>query len=127
MLGAVRNDLVEFVTVRPEGSTFATLERRVVVTGPPALVELSYTGDTGVLDGLIPLLKDRDRAWAAEVMLAAMTGHEAKLVDSFARDPDAWWEAMGTTAFDRWSAWLDERKERLSWDAQSHVFVEKEE
>ena len=123
MLSAVQNDRIEFATMRPPGSTFATLERRVVVTAPPELIDLSRTGDVRVLGELVDLLKDPDRAWAAEVLLAAMTRHEEKLVDTFAATPDKWWDAVGETAHKRWSSWLKENKRNLTWDPENNVFV----
>jgi hypothetical protein len=126
LLKAVRNDRIEFATMRPPGSPFAVLERRVIVTGPPELVELSHTGDLRVLDALVDLLQDPDRAWAAEVVLAAMTRREEKLVDSFATAAGDWWESVGQTAHERWSTWLRENRENLVWDAENQVFVEGE-
>ena len=123
-LAAVRNDRVQFVTFTPPGSVFATLERRVVVTGPPELVNFSKTGDVHVLDKLVNLLSESDRAWAAAVLLAAMTGQEAKTVDVFAAHPDQWWDAVGTTAQERWRNWLDETREKLVWDGEDSIFVE---
>ena len=49
------------------GVLMAVLDRRVVVTGPPALVELSRSGDVEVLGELVELLGDAETAWAAEV------------------------------------------------------------
>jgi hypothetical protein len=123
LLGAVRNDRVEFVTMRPPGSPFATLERRVVVSGPPELVTLSGMGDLAVLDALVALLQVPDQAWAAVVVLAAMTRVEEKIVDSFATMPDEWLNSLGKTAHERWRNWLQEKRERLQWDADKRVFV----
>ena len=36
----------------------ASLERRIVVTAPPALADLTATGDPRVLEGLVELLGD---------------------------------------------------------------------
>src|SRR5260370_21905261 len=124
MLAAVRNDRIKFATMRPPGSQFASLERRVIVTGPPELVELSASDDPQVLNHLVELLRDRDRAWAAEVLLAAMTRREDKLVDSFAATPDQWWDAAAKTAYDRWNSWLNESRDKLVWDSENKVFVE---
>lgn len=126
MLEAVRNDRIEFVTMRPPGSEFVTLERRVVVTGPQELVNLSGMGDLYVLDELIKLLKEPDRAWAAVVLLAAMTRREEKMVDSFATIPDEWWDSVGKTAHERWNKWMKEKNEKLVWDSENKVFVEME-
>ena len=124
MFAAVRNDRIQLVTFRPPGSAFATLERRVVVTGPPELVKLSKTGDLRVLDQLVNLLSESDRAWAAVVLLAAMTGQEAKTVDVYAAHPDQWWDTVGSTAREYWSRWLDEEREKLVWDVEDSIFVE---
>jgi len=125
LLEAVKNDRVEFLTTRPPGSRFATLERRVVVTAPAELVELSRSGEVQVLNELVKLLKDPDRAWAAEVLLAAMTGIEEKMVDSFAASPDQWWSSVGNSAYERWANWLSEAKGNLVWNAEERRFVEK--
>ena len=68
------------------------------------------------------MLKDPDRAWAAEVLLAAMTRNEEKLVDSFDGGPDKWWETLGETAYERWSKWLEENKHRLVWNSDKVCF-----
>ena len=125
-LDSVRNDRIEFATMRPAGSQFATLERRVVVAAPPELVNLSLAGDPQVLDQLIELLKDPDRAWAAMVLLAAMTRREEKIADNYAAIPDQWWESFGKTAFERWSKWLEENRGKLVWDSENHIFVERD-
>lgn len=127
LLEAVHNDRIEFLTMRPPDSPFATLERRVVVTGPEELVRLSGTGEVQVLKDLVELLKNPERAWAAEVLLAAMTGREAKMVDSFAATPEQWWPSVGKSASERWSDWLTETEGKLVWDADNGTFVETDE
>jgi hypothetical protein len=114
---------VEFATMRPPGSPFAVLERRVVVTAPEALRELSRSGNAAVLGDLVECLRDPETAWPAEVLLAAMTGVEAKEVETFAADPDGWWSTFGEGAHDRWAQWLDEHRERLRWDPEAEVFT----
>ena len=114
---------VEFATLRPPGSEFAVLDRRVVVTGPPALVELSRSGDAGVLDELVELLGDEETAWTAEVLLAAMTRREEKQVETFSDDFDGWWETLGRDARERWTRWLAESRELLRWDAEQGAFT----
>jgi hypothetical protein len=122
LLEAVRAGEVEFVTLRPPGSSMAILDRRVVVTGPPALVELSKTGDVDVLDELVELLGDPSAAWAAEVVLAAMTRREEKQVEAFASDPSGWWDAWGAGAQSRWAEWLEASRDALRWDAEAGSF-----
>jgi hypothetical protein len=124
-LSFVRNDLIQFVTMSPPGSQLTTLERRVVITGPPELVKLAGSGDKRVLDELVGLLKYRDRAWAAMVLLAATTGREEKMVDIFAASPGNWWESVGKTAYDRWSLWLTESSDKLFWNSENRLFIER--
>jgi hypothetical protein len=114
---------VEFATLRPAGSDMAVLDRRVVVTGPPALVDLSRSGDLGVLDSLVELLGEAETAWSAEVLLAAMTRREEKEVELFAGDVDGWWETLGRDARERWSTWLAESRDSLRWDADQAAFT----
>jgi hypothetical protein len=77
------------------------------------------------LDALVKLLRDRDRAWAAEVLLSALTRREEKLVESFVSAPDEWWQTFGANAAERWRAWLDGARDRLVWDAAAGYFVER--
>ena len=111
MLEAVRNDRIQFVTMRPPGSHFATLERRVVVTAPNEAVALSQIGDPNVLDKLIE-------------MLAALTRRDEKIVDSFATQPNDWWNSIGKEAHGIWIAWIEKVRGNLTWDLEAHVFVE---
>jgi hypothetical protein len=121
-LEAVRAGDVEWVTMRPRGSSFAVLDRVVRVTGPPPLVDLAQAGDVEVLDELVALLGEPESAWAAQVLLAALTGREAKDVEVFGSDPAAWWEAAGRGAGERWSEWLEASRDELVWDADAGMF-----
>lgn len=123
-LTSVRNDRIQFVTMSSPGSHFATLDRRVIVTGPPELVELSRAGDVRILDELVALLKDPDRAWAAMVLLSALTRREEEVVNAFATSPEKWWDSVGKTAYDRWTKWLTESRAKLTWDADNRAFHE---
>jgi hypothetical protein len=122
-LAPVQNDRIQFASMRPPGSRFAALERRIQVVGPPEAAQLTETGDPALLDELVPLLSVRDRAWAAEVMLAALTGLEADLVADYTGKPDAWIDGLGATAPARWKTWLDQHRAQLVWDAPSRSFV----
>ena len=126
LLQTVSSRDVQFATMRPPGSRFATLDRRVVVTAPPELAELAKVGDAHVLQALIESLRDPATAWAAEVVLAAMTRREEKEIEAFAGRPDEWWEAMGPGAHERWSNWVAETGGRLRWDESTGAFVESE-
>jgi hypothetical protein len=123
-LTSVRNDLIQFVTVRPSESQFTGLGRRVIITGPPELLELSTSGDGRILDELVALLKTPDRAWAAVVLLSALTRREEEIVSAFASSPEKWWDAVGKTAYNRWREWLSKSSGKLTWDSENRAFVE---
>jgi len=103
-----------------------SLERRLRVIAPPELAELTQIGDTRVLDRLVHLLDDPERAWAAQVGLAAMTRHEEKLVEGFSSSPDEWLRTIGRDAGDRWREWLDAHRDRLAWNPDTRAFVEQQ-
>ena len=120
---AVRNDTIQYATMRPPEATLPTRGRRVVVVAPPEAVALARRGDPALLDQLVALLADPDRAWAAEVMLAALTGNEADLVNDFQGSPGSFLDALGKTAPQRWQAWLAGVRGKLQWDASRNQFV----
>ena len=124
-LESVTSGAIEFVTLQPEGSPFTTLERRVVVTGPPEAVELIDAGDVRILDALVTMLKDPARSWAAEVLLASLTRNEEKIVDAHQARPEEWWDSLGKTAYERWQRWLAENRSELVWDAGERLFKNK--
>jgi hypothetical protein len=122
---AIRNDRIQFVTMRPRRSTLPTLDRQVVLTGPPGAMALVERGDVAVLDKLVALLGDPERAWAAEVVLAALTQREADIVNSFQARPGEFFDGVGQGAKDRWQKWLDGARGKLQWDPEARQFVEK--
>jgi hypothetical protein len=123
LLNAVTDENIEFATARNDRAVLPTLDRRVVVTGPPDVVKLVSIGDVTVLEGLVTLLRDPSRAWAAEVVLAALTHHEEDIVNAFAAHPDRWQASVGKNAYERWHNWLTSHKAALRWDPQEHVFA----
>jgi hypothetical protein len=123
LLKFVSDKKIRFVTARPEHARFVFLDREVIVTGPPEVVRLRRTGDVEVLRGLINLLKEPGRAWAAEVVLAAMTCREADVVNVYAANRDKWCNTWGKTAHERWTKWLDEVNGKLVWDSVKEVFT----
>jgi hypothetical protein len=125
MLAAVRNDRIQVATMRPPGSRFAVLERRVLIGGPPELVRLGQTGDLLVLDALLPLLRDPARAWAAHAMLAKLTRVDEKEVDVWQARVGEWWAVFGNRAFARWSRWLAENRAKLHWDPNEKYFTDR--
>ncbi len=122
-LDRVRDDVIEFVSMRPPGSRRALLERKIVVTEPAEVVALAGDGDARTLDALVGLLQDSSRSWAAFVVLAAMTGRHAKVVDTYATDRAGWYEIFGPGAHAEWRAWLDGHRGALEWDREGRQFV----
>jgi hypothetical protein len=123
-LQAIRNDNIKFGTYRPPDAQFATLDRQIMVIEPPDAVTLVKSGNVAVFDQLLPLLDDPDRIWAAEVILAALTGNEAEIVQTFENDQETFKKtkaARGARA--RWQQWLDEYRPRMKWDDKFHRFV----
>ena len=120
-LKAVQNQTVQFASYRPPGPKFAVLDRLVQVTSPPAVVDLARSGDRQVLEALVGILAAPSRAWASEVVLAAMTGEEAKLVESAV--PGDFWASLGIGAQARWRDRLRKWGDRLVWDPEQRTFT----
>lgn len=122
LLNEVTNATIQFLTTRDDNSALPTLGRRVMVTGPPGVVEFMGTGDVRVLDELVELLRDPNRAWAAEVVLASLTHNEENIVNAFATNPAHWQDSVGKDAYARWKEWLETRRGKLQWNPQSKTF-----
>src|SRR5262245_41309353 len=115
LLAAVVDGDIQFASLAPPDRY--AFGRRIVVVSPPQLMELAGTGDVRVLDHLVDLLGVPGRAWAAQVVLSAMTRRDEKLVEASQTAPDEWLDsAVGRGAHARWSAWLAEHRDRLTWD-----------
>lgn len=123
-LAAIATGDVEFASVRDPASP-TDLERRIVVTAPPELAELTASGNARVLDLLVEMLGEPEHAWPAQVALSAMTRRDEKAVEAFARTPEDWLESIAPGAQARWAEWLGERRDRLAWDAERRMFVER--
>jgi hypothetical protein len=124
-LDVVRNDTIQYATYRPPGATLPTRGRQIMVVAPPEAVALVRRGDIALLDQLVPLLADPKRMWAAEVMLAALTGNDADLVNDFQGPPEKFVAEWGEGAQERWQKWLDSKRGKLQWDASRNQFVAK--
>jgi hypothetical protein len=125
LLNAVTDKNIEFLTTRNDRAALPTIDRRVVVTGPPDVVKLLSIGDVRVLEELVTLLRDPNRAWAAEIVLAALTHNEEDIVNAFAARPDQWQDSVGKNAYGRWNNWLTSHKATLAWNPQEHVFIQR--
>ncbi|HTL32235.1 MAG TPA: hypothetical protein VL326_03870 [Kofleriaceae bacterium] len=127
-LNAIRNDNIDFATYTPEedlGKAPPGLYRQLSVTAPPEAFALTRSGDMRAFDVLVPMLDDPDRNWAAFVMLAALTGHEAANVIAFGKAQDFKGTVGARDARKNWEAWLADRRAKLQWDATRKQFVAK--
>jgi hypothetical protein len=121
LLDAVRDRDVQFASLAPASP--ATFDRRILVVAPPEMVELTGTGDVSALDGLVDLLAEPGRAWAAQVALSAMTRRDERLVEAAQSSPGEWLDdPVGRGAQARWAEWLAECRDRLSWDPDTRAF-----
>ena len=125
-LDQVQNDSIEFVSLRSPETQFALLNRKIKVVGPSDVVSLSETGEKKILKELIELLKDSKRNWAAEVLLAAMTGREADIVNSFSKNSAAWQESLSQNAYAQWLVWFSENEDQLVWNKEDQIFIIKD-
>ncbi|MEO8699043.1 MAG: hypothetical protein ABI867_03335 [Kofleriaceae bacterium] len=123
LIGTLRSDTIQLVTYRPPGSTFAVLDRRVMITGPADAKRLTELGEVAILDQLVPLLDDPERAYAASAVLAQLTQHDEKTVEVYATDRAGWWTTFGPSARRTWQAFLDEHRGELAWDPETHAFL----
>jgi len=124
-LQMIRNDTIKFGNYRPPEATLPTRGRKIMILGPADAVRLAHSGDLHVVDSLVPLLADPDRAWAAEVMLSAMTGHDSDLVLDYESNAGDFLKDFGHGLEDAWKKWLAEFRDRLQWDDKFHRFVVK--
>ncbi|HUS28431.1 MAG TPA: hypothetical protein VMZ53_07980 [Kofleriaceae bacterium] len=124
-LGAIRNDNIEYATyTRPDDRRKVPpgLYRQVSVTAPQEAFALTRSGDMRAFDLLVPMLDDPERNWAAFVMLAALTGHEAATVIAFDNAAGFKGSAGERDARKNWEAWLADHRATLTWDAERHQF-----
>lgn len=122
-LSSIDNQNIQFATMRPPGSAFATLERKVVIIAPKAAVNLTKIDDAALIPALIELLQNSQKAWAAEILLTAITGGDGKIVESFSGSSDEWWDNVGQNAYGKWHNWHQENKENIVWSKSEKIFV----
>ena len=80
-------------------------------------------GKLEVLDALVAALKDKRRAWAAQVMLTKLTRVEGTMVETYSTDSRGWYRNFGDSAYSYWRKWLNENRASLHWDAAKRVFL----
>lgn len=121
-INTVNNKTIRFATFRPPGSSFATLERQIKITAPDSVVELIRLADTSLLPSLIEFLKTPKKAWAAEIILTAITETDGKILESFSGNPSTWWGTIGVNAFNKWNTWYSKNKNKIVWDEKMQIF-----
>lgn len=92
-------------------------EVRIFIISSTNVYKLSYSNDPRVLDALINLLDNPDRAWAAYVTLSKMMGINglSSKVDKIT--PNQWWELEGKTqkAKQEWVQYIQTVKPSMIW------------
>jgi hypothetical protein len=90
---------------------------RIFIQSSSRIYKLSNFNDLRILDELINLLDEPDRAWAAHVVLAKMLGVTG--IDPWIPwiQPDEWWEQEGKTlkAKQKWTEYLEKIKPTMVW------------
>jgi len=122
LLKSVNNKTIQFASYSPERSAFAVLERNIIVTGPDSVLQLLQAGDTAILPSVIDLLKESTKAWAAEIILTALTAGDAKVIESFNDDPQKWWETVGANSYAYWNSWYIKNKDSIEWNSDTGKF-----
>jgi hypothetical protein len=110
-----------FISGPPPGWTTDSIlypEVRIFIINPHKVYWLSNSNDQRILDELINLLDEPNRAWAAHITLSKMlgiTGLSSK-VDRIS--PSQWWELEGKTqkAKQEWTQYLQKVKPSMVWN-----------
>lgn len=123
VMAALRIAPVSFATLAAPAGGNAPAQRRVVVTGPPVVLDLLAAPTVELLEAVADALRDATTAWSAEILLASLTGHQAQIVDAFARSPDMWLATQREQAVDTWSVWIATRKASLQWSERERRYT----
>jgi hypothetical protein len=123
LLKSVNNKTIQFATYRPSGTKTALLERKIKVTGPDSVLTLMLQADVDLLPALIDLLKDSTKAFAAEIILTALTDANGKTIEAFSGNPEEWWKTLGVNAYQHWNNWYEKTKKSIEWDKSKKIFV----
>ena len=119
----LKNTPISFVTTAANANSNMPRGRQVVVTGPPAVMDLIAGPDVTLLAALVANLREPATAWSAEVLLAALTGRDADIVDAFARSPDDWLARLREQAEEAWRAWFAAHRTSLAWNPAQRRFT----
>jgi hypothetical protein len=114
---------ITFVTTMADADPSMPRGRQVVVAGPPAVMDLLAAPDVTLLAALVANLHEPATAWPAEVVLAALTGRDADIVDAFARSPNEWLATLRESAEQAWRAWLTAHRASLVWSPAKRRFT----
>lgn len=111
--------------ISSEDPSPTTVEYRVKVIGPPEAVALIRKGEITSLYQLAELLDNKDRGWAAFILLAQMTSNDSRVVSV---NEKKWWIEEGQTGREkkRWSGFLNAAGKDLYWNSQESYFMYRE-
>jgi hypothetical protein len=119
----LRSAPISFVTTMADAHPSMPRGRQVVVTGPPAVMDLLAAPDVALLAALVANLREPATAWSAEVVLAALTGRDAEIVDAFAQSPKEWLATLRESAEQAWRTWLAAHRASLVWSPAQRRFT----
>jgi hypothetical protein len=109
-----------FISSPPPGWTTDSIlypEVRIFIINPPKVYWLSNSNDRRILEELINLLDDPNRAWAANIILSKMLGIAGinSRIDQIT--PSQWWEIKGKTkkAKQEWTQYLQNLQSSMVW------------
>jgi hypothetical protein len=90
---------------------------RVFIQGPSKVYQLSNINEPKILDGLLKLMDNPDRAWAAHIVIAKMLGISGLITSVDMISPQNWWELEGKTgkAKQAWIDYLKKIKPTMQW------------
>jgi hypothetical protein len=118
---------VRFQTSTEErtGDIYITQEPSIRIVSPPQAVQLSKVGDVLLLYELTELLDNKDRGWAAFILIAQMTNNDSRVLNS---NPEKWWKEQGINGREkkRWSGFLKSVGKDLYWNPNKNYFMYKE-
>jgi hypothetical protein len=108
-----------------DGPTPITPTYGIKVISPPDAVALTQKGDIALLYQLVELLDNKNRGWAAFILLAQITSNDKRILSS---NPNRWWSEQGQNGREkkRWSGFLKAMGKDLYWNPQKGYFMYRE-
>ncbi|MEK8018230.1 MAG: hypothetical protein VSS75_015250 [Candidatus Parabeggiatoa sp.] len=106
-LHGLDNSTIKCATGIPKGSPFITIGREVIILGPDSVCNLWRLGlaPQEIIPKLLACFDSDDKDWAANVLLYALTRHDAMCVQVYAPDIEKWRIEHKNFDFSFWQKW----------------------